>query len=72
MTCVLTKVHSYPWQHSGVQECGCCDMDGLWLVYGWEAPRSLASMGGTTYCSLPDTLPSEYEQVKLDMELMQM
>lgn len=29
-------------------------------------------MGGTTYCSLPDMLASEYEQVKLDMELMQM
>lgn len=43
-----------------------------WMVYGWEAPGSSASIGGTTYCSLPDMLPSEYEQVKLDMEFMRM
>lgn len=66
MICVLTKVHSYPWQHNGLQECGCCDMDGLWL----GTPGSLASMRVTTHCSLPDMLPSEYERVKLDMELM--
>lgn len=45
------------------------------LRHGWlwlGTPGSLASMGGTTHCSLPDMLPSEYERVKLDMELMQM
>lgn len=36
LICALTKVHSYLWQHNGVQECGCCDMDGLWLGSPWE------------------------------------
>lgn len=64
MICAPTKVHSCPWQHSGVQECGCCDMDGLWL----GSPRELGQHGGgTTQCSLPDMLPSEQEWVKLDM-----
>lgn len=42
MICAPTKVYSHPWQHSGVQECGCCDMDGLWL----GSPRELSQHGG--------------------------
>lgn len=43
-----------------------------WMVYGWAAPGSWASMEGTTYCSLPDMLPSGQDRVELDMELMRM
>lgn len=46
MICAPTQVHSCPWQHSGAQECGCCDMDGLWL----GSPRELGQHGG--YCIL--------------------
>lgn len=68
MICAPTKVHSRPWQHNGLQSVSAV----TWMLFWLGSPRSWASSGGTTHCSLPDMLPSEQERVKLDMELMQM